>query len=90
MRTIDTLIGVVGKSFGVDLIGYLPARKYYHGKREEDARIPVVEHECERGEHHCEVPIIYSAIAATAVAEKYRMERAVEKYTDHIANAERE
>ena len=41
----------------------------------------------EWGEHHSEIPVIYTAIGTAAVAQKPSMERTEEENTYHIADA---
>ena len=44
-------------------------------------------HEYERGEHHCEIPIVDAAIGATAVLHKPSLKGTEEEDANHIADA---
>ena len=76
----------LGETFGMALVIPFPTEQKH--KRECDEAISVgMRNEYERREHHCEVPIIDSAIGAAAVFHKPRLKWAEKEDANHIANA---
>ena len=85
-RAADTAVSIGGKSFGVQLIGYLPTEK----KSERKGKHCQGEHvgdKHQRREHHGKIPIIYAAVGTAAILHKPRLEGAEEQNAYHIANA---
>ena len=86
--TVETFIRIGGKAFGNELIGYLPAKQECYGKYQKNTCKPMSYYKNKGSKHHSKIPIVYTAVGATAVSEKYRMKGTVKENTDHIANAE--
>ena len=81
-----TAVSVGGKSFGVRLIGYLPAEKQSKGQGKHDQG-EHVGNKHKRREHHGEIPIVYAAIGTATVLHKPCLEGTKEQNAYHIADA---
>ena len=85
MLTGNASVRRLGKAFGVAAVVPFPANQDRQRKCDEAIRI-WVRNEDQRCEHHCEIPIVDSAIGTASVFHKPRLERAEKEDADHIAN----
>ena len=83
--TLQARIRFFGEAFGVKVDGKLPTQKKQERKEKEAPSI-YMRNKDKRGEHHWEVPIIYSTHCATFIFHYPRLERAEKEDTYHIAH----
>ena len=84
---IETLVCICGKALGADLVGYFPTNEQYHGDNKEGCGEPMPENKHKGREHHREIPVVYTAVRAAAVAQKPSVEGAEKENADHVAYA---
>ena len=92
VRALKAGVGFFRKTFGVKSKGNLPPDKQrqraekQHKREEKRKRICRVYQEYKRREHHRVIPIVNAAARTAFIFHKQALERAVEKYANHIAH----
>ena len=88
-RTVEALVGCDREALGVAAVGDLPLQKKKERSAKQGVRIDV-RNEDEGGEHHREIPVVYTTGRAATVLHKPCLEGAEEEDTNDVADREGE
>ena len=86
MRAGEALVGLLIEALGMQMRRDLPEDEKQKRNAEKPPR-EIMRNEDKRREHHRVIPVVNTARRTAFILHENRLERAIEQYANHIANA---